>query len=86
MKTMCPPGYYHNRFVATHALGHIYIYNDLENFLENTPGGVLEKFINKNLDPVKLELYIQQLYWKLTAIPAFFQDKLQLSILVLYIC
>ena len=26
MKTMCPPGYYHNGFVATHALGHkIYI-------------------------------------------------------------
>ena len=29
MKTMCPPGYHHNGFVATHALGHmmyIYIY------------------------------------------------------------
>ena len=29
MKTMCPPGYHHNSFVATHALGHImysYIY------------------------------------------------------------
>ena len=24
MKTMCPPGYHHNGFVATHALGHIY--------------------------------------------------------------
>ena len=23
MKTMCPPGYQHNGFVATHALGHI---------------------------------------------------------------
>ena len=23
MKTMCPPGYYHNDFVATHALGHM---------------------------------------------------------------
>ena len=22
MKTMCPLGYYHNDFVATHALGH----------------------------------------------------------------
>ena len=22
MKTMCPPGYHHNSFVATHALGH----------------------------------------------------------------
>ena len=21
MKTMCPPGYHHNRFVVTHALG-----------------------------------------------------------------
>ena len=26
-KTMCPPGYHHNGFVATHALGHMmYIY------------------------------------------------------------
>ena len=24
MKTMCPPGYHHNGFVATHALGHYY--------------------------------------------------------------
>ena len=23
METMCPPGYYHNSFVATHALGHM---------------------------------------------------------------
>ena len=23
MKTVCPPGYHHNGFVATHALGHI---------------------------------------------------------------
>ena len=37
MKTMCPPGYHHNGFVATHALGHmmygslygIYIYMSL---------------------------------------------------------
>ena len=28
MKTMCPPGYHHNGFVATHAFGHtIYGYN-----------------------------------------------------------
>ena len=29
MKTMCPPGYHHNGFMATHALAHmmyIYIY------------------------------------------------------------
>ena len=25
MKTMCPPGYHHNGFVATHALGHMMI-------------------------------------------------------------
>ena len=24
MKTLCPPGYHHNDFVATHAIGHIY--------------------------------------------------------------
>ena len=23
MKTMCPPGYHHSGFVATHALGHM---------------------------------------------------------------
>ena len=23
MKTMCPPGYHHNGFMETHALGHI---------------------------------------------------------------
>ena len=23
IKTMCPPGYHHNSFVATHALGHM---------------------------------------------------------------
>ena len=23
MKTMCPPGYHHNGFVTTHALGHM---------------------------------------------------------------
>ena len=23
MKAMCPPGYHHNDFVATHALGHM---------------------------------------------------------------
>ena len=43
MKTMCPPGYHHNCFVATHALAHmmcsytllvpmnqIYIYIDID--------------------------------------------------------
>ena len=30
MKTMCPPGYHHNGFVATHALGHMmYSYTHL---------------------------------------------------------
>ena len=26
MKTMCPPGYHHNGFAETHALGHMMIY------------------------------------------------------------
>ena len=26
MKTMCPPGYQHNGFVATHALGHAQVH------------------------------------------------------------
>ena len=64
----------------------IHIYNALENSLENATGGVLEKIINKNPEPAKLELYSLQLYWKLTLTPAFFQDKKQLSMLVLYIC
>ena len=61
---------------------HVYV---LENSLENVTGGVLEKIINKNADPVKLELYSLQLYWKLTLTPAFFQDKMQLTMLVQYI-
>ena len=40
----------------------IYIYDALENSLENATGGALEKIINKNADPVKLELYSLQLY------------------------
>ena len=64
----------------------IHIYNALENSLENATGGVLEKIINKNPDPVKFEPYSLQWYWKLTPTPAFFQDKIQLSLLVLYIC
>ena len=30
MKTMCPPGYHHNGFVATHALGHM-MYSSVRN-------------------------------------------------------
>ena len=40
----------------------IHIYNALENSLENATGGVLEKIINKNPEPAKLELYSLQLY------------------------
>ena len=29
MNTMCPPGYHHNVFVVTHALGHI-IFSNVE--------------------------------------------------------
>ena len=30
MKTMCPPGYHQNGFVATHPLGHVmYVYHEL---------------------------------------------------------
>ena len=39
MKTMCPPGYHHNGFVATHALGHIVRNNPCFNLfiLHNIP-------------------------------------------------
>ena len=40
----------------------IHVCNALENSLENATGGVLEKIINKNADPGKLELYSLQLY------------------------
>ena len=34
MKTMCPPGYHHNCFVATHALEHMmYIYTYIYNII-----------------------------------------------------
>ena len=34
MKTMCPPGYHHSGFVATHALRHmIYIYLYINKFI-----------------------------------------------------
>ena len=36
-------------------------------------------------DPVKLELYSLQFYWKLTQTPEYFQNKMQLPLLVLYI-
>ena len=29
MKTMCPPGYYHNGVVATHALGHMSCHKEI---------------------------------------------------------
>ena len=35
MKTMCPPVYHHNGFVATHALGYMtytYLFTSLNNF------------------------------------------------------
>ena len=32
MKTMCPPGYQHNGFVATHALGHM-MYGDIYTYI-----------------------------------------------------
>ena len=30
IKAMCPPGYHHKDFVATHVLGYIYIYTNFE--------------------------------------------------------
>ena len=35
MKTMCPPGYHHNGFVATHALGHM-MYGDVHDVHDET--------------------------------------------------
>ena len=61
------------------------MYNALENSQENATGGVLEKPINEKPDPLMLVLYSLQLYWNLTPPPVFFQDKMQLPILILYI-
>ena len=44
MKAMCPPGYHHNGFVATHALGHmVYGYTPLVQMNQR----VLNKLSNK---------------------------------------
>ena len=42
MKTMCPPGYHHNGFVATHALGHMmygFVLNNVWIFIYLTMSG-----------------------------------------------
>ena len=52
MKTMCPPGYYHNGFVATHALGHMmYCYI----LLVPMNQGVLNKLSKERKSPVRFE-------------------------------
>ena len=41
MKTMCPPGYHHNAFVETHALGHmiygVQLIMNYKNYKETKP-------------------------------------------------
>ena len=37
MKTMCPPGYHHNGFVATHVLGHIGRAHRFHDYIYITP-------------------------------------------------
>ena len=40
MKRMCPPGYHHNGFVATHTLGHMmYAYTLVCNHEKKCPSG-----------------------------------------------
>ena len=64
MKTMCPPGYHHNGFVATHALGHmmydiymmyIYIYIYIYIYV------YIYIYIYRHIDIKKLLLIIQKL-------------------------
>ena len=37
MKTMCPPGYHHNGFVATHALGHMMYIVFMKTYILRSP-------------------------------------------------
>ena len=55
MKTMCPPSYHHNDFVATHALGHmmygyiyIYIYIYLAVYIMSTVRKLRNFYIDIN--------------------------------------
>ena len=48
IKTMCPPGYHHNDFVATHALGH----------LDNIAGAIDEdKYCRKSVGDGETEIF-----------------------------
>ena len=54
MKTMSPPGYHHNGFVATHALGHmmygfIYIYIYMESTPSRMKGFFSKEFFMRGL-------------------------------------
>ena len=60
MKTMCPPGYHHNGFVATHALGHmmyryIYIYIYIYEKYRRSNAYMMVLFFSKNLSIVSLK-------------------------------
>ena len=59
MKTMCPPGYHHNGFVATHALGHmmyVYIYICIYIYIERERE--IDRSIDIDIDICMLCMYI----------------------------
>ena len=45
MKTMCPPGYHHNGFVATHALGHMMYGSTLLVPMNQSRGSLMTTYI-----------------------------------------
>ena len=77
MKTMCPPGYYNNNFVATHAL----------RYMVNNAATV--HHVPKYMSCPRAIVVTGRahcLHIKLIPTPAFFRYKMQLPILVLHIC
>ena len=62
MKTMCPPGYHHNGFVATHALGHDISEHNISDHKWSTKHKVLKSQRSK-----MSVIYMQS--WKQCALP-----------------
>ena len=44
MKTMCPPGYHHNGFVANHALGHMTVAVVFSDIVTTSIGSIFQYF------------------------------------------
>ena len=65
-ETMCPPGYHHHGFVATHALGHmicVYIYIALVFLLLNLNRHMSSSFSDKSIPfPPELQMNYKSVF------------------------